>query len=79
MPAFFHEMGAETKRRFSSSQPVFMRFKLWPRSWRRPPQQPISQVEEPKCLRKWGFWDSPCHSEWPKVADAVIKAQIVIH
>jgi len=31
-------------------------------------------VEEPKCLRKWGFWDSPCHAEWPKVADTVIKA-----
>ena len=46
-----------------------------PRSWRRPPQQPISQMKEPKCLRKWEFWDSPCHSEWPKVADAVIKAQ----
>src|SRR5262245_34864706 len=46
-----------------------------PRSWRRPPQQLISQVEEPKSLRKWGFWDSLCHSEWPKVADAVIKAR----
>jgi len=32
-------------------------------------------VEEPKSLRKWGFWDSLCHSEWPKVADAVIKAR----
>ena len=49
-----------------------------PRSWRRQPQQLISQVEEPKSLRKWGFLDSLCHSEWPKVADAVIKAVIFL-
>jgi hypothetical protein len=49
-----------------------------PRSWRRPPQQLIAQVEEPKSLRKWGFLDSLCHSEWPKVADAVIKADFYI-
>jgi hypothetical protein len=47
---------------------------IGPRSWRRPPQQPVSQVEEPECLRRWELWGSVCYSAWPKVADAVIKA-----
>ena len=38
----------------------------------------MSQVEAPNYLRKWEFGDSASYAEWPKVADAVIKAHMAM-
>jgi hypothetical protein len=40
----------------------------------------MSQTEEPHPLRKYELVDNTCCCQWPKVADAVIEAfLLVIH
>jgi len=49
--------------------------KLWLRSWCRPPLLLLCHAKAPNYRKKKAFKDLAYYSEWPKVADAVIKAR----